>query len=134
MGSVKAFGILVEAKGEGLDRRNRRDPTPAGQERPDLGAPVIADIVRDRKGKTPETHAKLGSPGMGWDTQGGVGGIAAIARHTTLESQSGFSGDPGHRRKSGHRRGRRCHMSMVEVGDRKGNGMRMLSSTALRIP
>jgi len=25
--------------------RNRRNPTPAGQERPDLGAPVIADIA-----------------------------------------------------------------------------------------
>jgi hypothetical protein len=49
---VKAFGILIEARGEGEDRRN---PTPAGQKRPDLGAPVIAGIAeiarhrRDRK-------------------------------------------------------------------------------------
>jgi hypothetical protein len=47
---VKAFGILVEARGEGVE-----NPTPAGQKRPDLGAPVIAGIAeiarhrRDRK-------------------------------------------------------------------------------------
>jgi hypothetical protein len=40
---VKAFGILVEAQGEGVE--DRRNPTPAGQKRPDLGAPVIADIA-----------------------------------------------------------------------------------------
>jgi hypothetical protein len=30
-----------------------RHPTPAGQERPDLGAPDIADIARDRKNQNP---------------------------------------------------------------------------------
>jgi hypothetical protein len=47
---VPLFAIKVEKNGVGWkNRRHRRDPTPAGQERPDLGAPVIADIARDRK-------------------------------------------------------------------------------------
>jgi len=39
---------------------DRRNPTPAGQKRPDLGAPVIADIADIGKGRTPETHAIMG--------------------------------------------------------------------------
>jgi hypothetical protein len=70
----------------------------------------IADIARDRKTETAEptpsevviaqTHANLGSPGMGWDTWGGGKGIAGIAE-------------------IGHRRGRRCHTSMAGAVTRK---------------
>jgi hypothetical protein len=54
MVSVKAFGILVEARGRGGAREARLDRVKSG----DRVNPV------DRKGKTPETHANLGWVGM----------------------------------------------------------------------
>ena len=42
-----------------------RDPTPAGQERPNLGAPDIADIARDRKSQSLlKRTPSWDSPGM----------------------------------------------------------------------
>jgi hypothetical protein len=57
IGACKYFGILVEARGEGCraERGYRRNPTPAGQKRPDLGTPVIAVI-----GKKPNPTAEGG--------------------------------------------------------------------------
>jgi hypothetical protein len=45
MTAAKPFGILVEGWGEGGggDRSAPPNPTPAGQERPDLGAPESLD-------------------------------------------------------------------------------------------
>src|SRR5579859_1616155 len=103
------------------------------------GGGRIAEIARDRKSKTPETHAKLGYLGMPWDEPEGEGSarsgdrcnreIGLATNRNTAEgtlpqrANTGLVGDPG---AVPHEHG--------EVGDRKGNGMRCFHRRRCAIP